>query len=149
MNRTNSDHSIKYEASQLNNIKGEKSSQLQDSRSVLLDLVTYHMTNLLALFSQNNAENSSAIEMIKINSQHRNINEVIDALCSYTYRSISKLRKEEMEKKNSDIEIQDAVRDLITILLKRDNREIPLQKEQLNTLFIDWVNLQKQEKGNT
>jgi len=145
-----SDNPIKFESTNNNNLKGEKSSNLSDSRSVLLDLITYHMTNLLALFSHNTAENSSAIELIKLNHQNRNINEVIDTLCNYTFRSISKIRKEDNEKKNSsDSEIQNAVRDLITILLKRDNREVPQQKELINSLFIDWVNLQKQEKPNT
>jgi len=131
----------------LNNEIKEKQLDKQDPRAVLLDLVARQMISLLSLFSLSSKEISSLLESAKTSTP--SISDVIDAMCNHTYRTLSKARKDELEKKSSDSRIQEAVRDLVTILLKRENRaDVPMDKEEINTLFIEWVNLQK-TKENT
>lgn len=119
-----------------------------DTRASPIDLVANHMSNILGVF-QSNTDITPIIDSIKLNGQDQNLYEAIDALCTHTYRTISKLKKEEIEKKNDTEFLQDSVRDLVSILLKKENREETLSQKDINTLFVDWVNLQKQKEETT
>jgi len=118
--------------------------QVEEASTV--NLVTLHMTNILSLFSSDLTEHREIFESIKLSAVHQqDISSVIDSLCSHTYNTISKIRQDEMNEKQTQIQLRSSIRDLMEMLLKREHREDVLLKgnDEIDALFIEWVNLQK------
>jgi len=73
----------------------------------------------------------------------------INALCSETQSTISQLLQAEAKEKRHNEQLSTSVRDLMVLLLKKESHEnVSLEgDEEIQALFIEWVNLQKSKQG--
>eukprot|EP01124_Arcella_intermedia_P011957 TRINITY_DN18300_c0_g1_i1.p1 TRINITY_DN18300_c0_g1~~TRINITY_DN18300_c0_g1_i1.p1 ORF type:complete len:435 (+),score=104.23 TRINITY_DN18300_c0_g1_i1:116-1420(+) len=126
----------------------EMDDKAKDNYVALFDCILQQMMTLLALFpvDQGGLRSSFLKTRQELASSKTDITAAIASLYSEANRTIQAFLQSKEEQQSK---INSSVNDLMVLLLKREKSEYLLQDNDVNAIFIDWVELQKRNVNNS